>query len=146
MPSRVDHRADTRPAAAPDACARGGKPVADPDSYLGLLTRPASGPRFPATTSGFRVDVRTAEDTPWTNGGVPLQIAADGRLMIRGFDSVWIPSSLAGRSAIAGASRPAAPAFRGVPSRSGSPARPVAAALLRLALRVHRPHGRPEPA
>jgi hypothetical protein len=122
-----------------------GRPAADPNSYLRLLTLPGRGPAVPGDHVWQAVDLRTPRNTPWTNGAVTLMIADDGDLLLRGTESVRLPAGLADKVRAGDGLTPGAFPWRTLELAFAAAA--LAAALLALALRARRLEARrPEPA
>lgn len=76
----------------------GGKEVADPRSYLRLLTQRTVGIAVPS--SGDWQDVRfEGPASPWTNGGIEITFSPKDGLLMRGGEMIKLPPVLADRIA-----------------------------------------------
>jgi hypothetical protein len=74
----------------------GGKPVADPSSYLRLFGRETSG--APQISAGDWQDiVFTGPPSPWTDNATTLQYSPSSDSVLSGYDVAKLPPSLAAR-------------------------------------------------
>jgi hypothetical protein len=75
----------------------GGKPVADPASYLQLTSVRSNGLAVLKDADWMQVELRSTRPTPWTIGPSSLSYSPSANVLQRGADMVQLPGSLAER-------------------------------------------------
>lgn len=73
----------------------GGRAVADPQSYLRLLTVPTTGTAYPDQADWQRVELRADRENPWSRSRLEYSPATD--VLVRGWEFVQLPPALAQR-------------------------------------------------
>ena len=83
------------PAPRFDTILVGGRAVADPQSYLRLLTVPTAGTAYPDEADWQRVELRAGRENPWSRSKLEYSPATD--VLVRGWEFVQLQPGLAAR-------------------------------------------------
>lgn len=78
-----------------DAILVGGRAVADPQSYLSLLTVQSAGTAYPDEADWQRLELRAGRENPWSHSKLEYSPATD--VLVRGWEFVQLSPELAAR-------------------------------------------------
>jgi hypothetical protein len=75
----------------------GRRVIGDPNTYLRLFEIESTGAAANAGSDWVPIELRSARDTPWTNGATYLAYSASENLLQRGPELIRVPGGIARR-------------------------------------------------